>query len=316
MAFGSDGNLYVSGNLSDNVVRFDGTTGAFLGEFATGIVGANGIAFGPDGNLYVAAEFGDAIVRVNGTNGTFIDNFAIVTGPIGILFDVTAPPTNRPPVAGTPFIKVIGDEVSEIPARRFVIWCSDPDNDPLNLTAVTSPSAMGALVTLETNRVSYEPPVGFMGADTFGYTISDGMAALPRGPLCSSLNPECWPRPQCFRRLRRQARCRSTSPDSLTWVTRSSGQSRSTVRGRQSATCSPMITGRQASPIGIRRPAALSIAPSIIEGSKTSLTWGMPFWLSLNCHKPFLLACSASRNKRRIFANNCGERRSEGRYLN
>jgi DNA-binding beta-propeller fold protein YncE len=92
MAFGPDGNLYVSGNFSDNVVQFNGTTGAFIQVFASGIDGANGIAFGPDGNLYVASEFGDAIVRLNGTTGALIGTFASVTGPLGILFDISPPP--------------------------------------------------------------------------------------------------------------------------------------------------------------------------------------------------------------------------------
>jgi hypothetical protein len=92
-------------------------------------------------------------------------------------------------VAGTPFIKVIGDEVSEIPARRFLIWCSDPDNDPLNLTAVTSPSAMGAIVTLETNQVSYAPSPGFLGNDTFGYSITDGNGGFALGSALILVEP-------------------------------------------------------------------------------------------------------------------------------
>lgn len=49
---------------------------------------------------------------------------------------------------------------------------SDVDGNPLTLTAVTTPSAGTA--TIASNRISYTAPVGFVGAATFSYTISDG----------------------------------------------------------------------------------------------------------------------------------------------
>jgi DNA-binding beta-propeller fold protein YncE len=91
LAFGPDGNLYVSGYFFDNVVRFDGVSGASMGVFASDIIGANGLAFGPDGNLYVAAQVGNSILRFNGSNGALIDTFADVNGPIGIAFAVPEP---------------------------------------------------------------------------------------------------------------------------------------------------------------------------------------------------------------------------------
>lgn len=97
--------------------------------------------------------------------------------------------SNSPPVAGTALVKVIGEEVSQIPARRFLLWCSDPDNDPLTLTAVTSPSAMGALVTLQTNQVFYIPPVGFLGQDCFAYSITDGNGGFASGTAFIDVEP-------------------------------------------------------------------------------------------------------------------------------
>jgi hypothetical protein len=162
MAFGADGNLYVSGNASDNVVRFDGRTGAFLGVFASGISGANGIAFGLDGNLYVASEFGNVIVRVDGTTGSFIDNFASVTGPIGILFDVTSPPSiQKPPQTQTAEAGSTVDWSVEANGARpiYYLWyfnttnliaCST--NDDLEMTNVQF-SQTGAYTVAVTNVV-------------------------------------------------------------------------------------------------------------------------------------------------------------------
>ncbi len=61
-AFGPDGKLYVASFRSDQILRYDATTGAFLDVFATGTKTANGLngpndlLFGPDGNLYVTTQ--------------------------------------------------------------------------------------------------------------------------------------------------------------------------------------------------------------------------------------------------------------------
>src|SRR5205085_2379545 len=85
LAFGPDGNLYCSsddpslGWTTDTVKRYDGTTGAYLGDFVTagsgGLDNANGVAFGPEGNLYVASTHSGQIKRYNGQTGAFIDTF-------------------------------------------------------------------------------------------------------------------------------------------------------------------------------------------------------------------------------------------------
>jgi hypothetical protein len=80
MAFGPDGNLYISGGTSPNGVRrYNPTTGAFIDLFAkmdndTGL----GIAFGPDNNLYVATGIylgGSAVTRFNYPTGASMGFF-------------------------------------------------------------------------------------------------------------------------------------------------------------------------------------------------------------------------------------------------
>ncbi|MDH3739360.1 MAG: DUF4347 domain-containing protein, partial [Alphaproteobacteria bacterium] len=70
---GPNGDIYATGYESDNVVRFDGTTGAFVEEFVTTTQPVS-IAFGPDGNLYVASDLGH-VKRFDGTTGAYIDDF-------------------------------------------------------------------------------------------------------------------------------------------------------------------------------------------------------------------------------------------------
>ncbi|MEG4214344.1 NHL repeat-containing protein [Microcoleus sp. Pol14C6] len=62
LAFGPDGNFYVSSFLSDQILRYNGKTGQFIDVFASGnqqaggLNGPNGLLFAPEGNLYVTTE--------------------------------------------------------------------------------------------------------------------------------------------------------------------------------------------------------------------------------------------------------------------
>ncbi|MCC3502087.1 MULTISPECIES: NHL repeat-containing protein [unclassified Microcoleus] len=62
LAFGADGNFYVSSFLTDQILRYNGKTGQFIDVFATGkqqaggLNGPNNLLFAPDGNLYVTTQ--------------------------------------------------------------------------------------------------------------------------------------------------------------------------------------------------------------------------------------------------------------------
>jgi WD40 repeat protein len=80
LAFGPDGNLYISGGTtgSRGVRRYNPTTGAFIDFFAD--TGNDqyypiGITFGPDNNLYVATQNASNVMRFNYPTGAFMDLF-------------------------------------------------------------------------------------------------------------------------------------------------------------------------------------------------------------------------------------------------
>jgi WD40 repeat protein len=87
MEFGPDGNLYVSndttsaacGSTPGSVLRYDGTTGAFIDTFVPpnsgGLSQANDLHFGPDGRLYVSSANTNNILRYDAATGAFIDEF-------------------------------------------------------------------------------------------------------------------------------------------------------------------------------------------------------------------------------------------------
>ena len=87
--------LYVSNSGTNSILRYNASTGAFIGTFVPsgsgGLQWPEGISFGPDGNLYVSSFSSDSILRYNGRTGTFIDTFVSVgsgglNGPHGLAF--------------------------------------------------------------------------------------------------------------------------------------------------------------------------------------------------------------------------------------
>lgn len=62
---------------NDLVLRYNGTTGAFIGTFSRGKVDgpAIGMVYGPDGNLYIDGYLSGNVVRYNGVTGKLIDVF-------------------------------------------------------------------------------------------------------------------------------------------------------------------------------------------------------------------------------------------------
>ena len=92
LTFGPDGQLYVTGHISHNVLRYDGQSGAFIDEFVApgsgGLWYPTYLIFGPDGNLYVSS-FTEQVLRYDGQSGAFLGVFAQGAGlhdPLGLAF--------------------------------------------------------------------------------------------------------------------------------------------------------------------------------------------------------------------------------------
>lgn len=90
LAFGPDGNLYLSTGAQSSVLEFDGTTGSFLATFVSagsgGLNWASGMAFASDGNLYVCSRDSNQILKYEGPGspdgvlpGQFLGVFANTT---------------------------------------------------------------------------------------------------------------------------------------------------------------------------------------------------------------------------------------------
>lgn len=76
VAFGRDGNLYVCDGLGNQILRYNGQTGAFLDVFAkTNLNTPYGIAFGSDGKVYVSNMTGKNIVVFHEQTGALLGLF-------------------------------------------------------------------------------------------------------------------------------------------------------------------------------------------------------------------------------------------------
>ncbi len=98
LAFGPDGNLYVTGFYNgtvhgngDVIHRYDGVTGDFLNVFAHSQPYGEGLVFGPDGDLYFSNGNG-AVVRYDGATGAAVQTYSwhaprgLAFGPDGYLY--------------------------------------------------------------------------------------------------------------------------------------------------------------------------------------------------------------------------------------
>src|SRR4051812_29123317 len=67
---GPDNNVYVSSANTDQVLKYNGNTGAFLGAIAGGGLDQPWyLTFGPDTNLYVSSSLTSQVLCFDGTSG-------------------------------------------------------------------------------------------------------------------------------------------------------------------------------------------------------------------------------------------------------
>ncbi len=86
----------------------------------------------------------------------------------GFLFDI-----DSPPIEGTSPSLPVTNNAGAISLAALLTAVSDPDGDPLALFNLDTTTALGGTVTLIGNWVVYQPPSGFIGGDSFHYTVAD-----------------------------------------------------------------------------------------------------------------------------------------------
>jgi hypothetical protein len=116
------------------------------------------------------ADAGQYSVVVSNIGGVRMSAFATLT-------------VNRPPSAANINAATVQDQPISIPIDKLLLFASDADGDPLAISSVSSPSANGGVVVRSATNVTYTPPSGYLGSDTFTYSVSDGRGGFGSGSI-------------------------------------------------------------------------------------------------------------------------------------
>jgi len=107
----ADALLYVS-NLASNgsweILRYDSTTGAFAGRFATLAGDCQGLTAGPDGTIYAANFNNRRVDRYDGVSGAFMGTFASFGSPYSGVYGVAFGPD------GNLYVGMSGGDVMKV----------------------------------------------------------------------------------------------------------------------------------------------------------------------------------------------------------
>jgi hypothetical protein len=82
---------------------------------------------------------------------------------------------DRAPVVQTQLsFYLLQDQALSLSREQLLAVASDADNDTLSVSGADANSTNGGTVTLTSTNLTYQPVVGYTGADLFSYTVSDG----------------------------------------------------------------------------------------------------------------------------------------------
>src|SRR5206468_469886 len=80
------------------------------------------------------------------------------------------------------------DQSLTVEAALLLANDSDLDGDLLFITAVSATSSQGGTLALSASQISYSPPAGFSGDDTFTYALTDARGATSFGLVTVSVS--------------------------------------------------------------------------------------------------------------------------------
>lgn len=191
--------LYVSSGGTDSVLRYDGTTGAFLGQFVAsgsgGLDHPESLSFGPDGNLYVAdASYNSntpAVLRYHGpagpAPGAFMDAFVPPgSGGLKTAFGAIFGPDGNNDGNQDLYVADAEVEGSSFNARNATVKRYDGVTGAFIDTFVTAGS--GGLDSIAFPAFSATDPVtlAYTGTTTTGSTTLSG--SLSASPVVATVN--------------------------------------------------------------------------------------------------------------------------------
>lgn len=98
----------------------------------------------------------------------------VASGTVSL--NITAPPNNAPVANGDSGFTTVQGNGLTLQAAILLANDTDPDGDALTITGIVAGSATNGTATYnaQTNSISFAPTIGYVGAASFSYSVSDG----------------------------------------------------------------------------------------------------------------------------------------------
>ena len=149
MVFGPDGHLYVPGFDSNNVLRYDGQTGALIDEFISGIAQPRVVLFNPEGTRLLVSSWGsNRVFEYDAANGALIGQFGnpaplptglsfAANGDLLIATDQVGQVSRRDPQTGAALANFISIGSTPLSSGTFILTIGQ-EQEPQAVEASTN----------------------------------------------------------------------------------------------------------------------------------------------------------------------------------
>jgi len=175
------GNTSVIVNPPATTSAISGSSAAAIGQagrvYSVSPTSGSSYAWTAPGDASITAGAGTASIEVSfgstGGNVTVIETTAAgcVGAPVSLA--VTVGP-NHAPLAQNKTQTTAQNTACSYFKDKLLAGATDLDNDTLSVSAAGPTSAQGGTVVMLAGNVTYTPPAGFAGLDSYPFTISDG----------------------------------------------------------------------------------------------------------------------------------------------
>ncbi|MFO1206183.1 MAG: DUF4082 domain-containing protein [Burkholderiales bacterium] len=128
---------------------------------------------------------GNGLYRYTSTSAFPTSNFAASNYWVDVVFQTG--PANQNPIANLDSGTTNEDTPWTVPIATLTANDTDPDSDPLTITAVGG--ATHGSVALNAGNVVFTPAANYNGAAAFTYTLSDGKGGTATGNVNLTVNP-------------------------------------------------------------------------------------------------------------------------------
>jgi streptogramin lyase len=165
------GNVYVADTRNHTIRKI---TPAGLVTTLAGSPGQPGTGIGANG-----------AVRFNSPAGVTVDARGVVyvgdTGNERIVKGMPPAPSNL--VAGSYALATLAGQTNTLAVASLLQTWTTPQGDLLAISAVSPTSSQGGVVQLAGSTLTYTPATGFVGTDSFTYTVFDSRGASTQGTV-------------------------------------------------------------------------------------------------------------------------------------